>query len=130
MRRMALLYLDFDRFKNINESYGKIEGDKALMRIADILTNTFRASDIISRYGGDEFVVFAVEPEKDSDKILVNRIIDAIDEENSRNDKAYDLSLSVGLAMFEPEFPSSLADLLKKAEMLMYENKRTRGFLP
>lgn len=126
MRRKAqgllLFFADVDRLKNINDTYGHGEGDRALVRTANALERTFRNSDILARLGGDEFAVLALEAScQDRDAIL--RRLEGHLQEESAEEPRYKLSLSTGVARFDPKHCVSLADLLARADRAMYEQK-------
>ncbi len=128
MRRKAqgllLFFADVDHLKNINDTYGHREGDLALVRTADALERTFRNSDILARLGGDEFAVLALEAScQDQDAIL--RRLEGHLQEASAQEPRYKLSLSAGVARFDPKHSVSLGDLLARADRAMYEQKST-----
>jgi len=122
--RMALLFADFDYLKQINDTLGHPEGDRALIEIANVLKETFRESDIIARLGGDEFVVLAIESNGAPAEILTARLQENLEARNARGDRRYKLSLSVGTARYDPESPCSIDELLARADRLMYEQKQ------
>jgi diguanylate cyclase (GGDEF)-like protein/PAS domain S-box-containing protein len=121
---MLLLFGDVNGLKSINDTYGHAMGDEALVRLAGILKSTFRESDIIARIGGDEFVVLAIESDEANSVTLTERLQAKIAGENSRATAPYPLSLSVGVARFDPERPIGIEQLLAHADMLMYEQKK------
>jgi len=123
-RRMVLLFADFDGLKQINDAFGHAEGDRALIEVANALRETFRESDIVARIGGDEFVVLAIETDGFPAEILATRLQGNLEARNARGDLRYKLSLSVGLARYDPERPCSIDDLLTQADRAMYEKKR------
>lgn len=124
--KMFLLYADMDGLKLINDMYGHVEGDKALVDTANILKETFRRSDIIARIGGDEFTVFAIETCEA--KVLHERLNKNMDSFNASGQRRYTLSISAGVACHEPKKPCLLEEMLKKADELMYEEKtRKKG---
>lgn len=123
-RRMVLLFADLDGMKHINDTFGHSEGDRALIETADILEETFRESDIVARIGGDEFVVLAIETNGSPAEGLVTRLRENLEALNAQADRRYELSLSVGLAHYDPEDPCSLEDLLTQADREMYEQKQ------
>jgi diguanylate cyclase (GGDEF)-like protein/PAS domain S-box-containing protein len=126
-KRMFLLYLDLDGMKNINDELGHKEGDMALMDTADILRETFRDSDIIARLGGDEFAVLLTDIQKtEVGEIIIEHLEDNLSAFNRQKRREYEILLSMGLSRFEPEAPCSITDLLKKADILMYEDKVNR----
>ncbi|MFQ5814333.1 MAG: PAS domain S-box protein, partial [Anaerolineae bacterium] len=123
-RKMLLLFADLDGLKWINDTFGHSEGDRALMETADVLEETFRESDIVARIGGDEFVVLAVETNGSPAEVLVHRLQENLEARNARRDRRYELSLSVGLARYDPERPCSIEELLTQADRAMYERKQ------
>jgi diguanylate cyclase (GGDEF)-like protein len=125
-KKMSLLYMDLDGLKRINDQNGHSEGDQALIDFANILKKTFRQSDITARIGGDEFVVL-VESMNGDDEILVARLFENIRDHNAKEVRSYKLSISVGLAKFDPEDPISIDELLSRADKLMYTQKRRGG---
>jgi diguanylate cyclase (GGDEF)-like protein len=115
-----------DDLKSINDHYGHNEGDRALIDLSNILKKTFRESDIIARIGGDEFVVL-LESTAENDEILITRLSDNIKDHHAKQIRNYRLSISVGVAQFDPDNPISIDDLLSKADALMYAEKRKRA---
>jgi len=125
-KRSLLLYIDMDDLKSINDHYGHNEGDRALIDLSNILKKTFRESDIIARIGGDEFVVL-LESTAENDEILITRLSENIKDHHAKQIRNYRLSISVGVAQFDPDNPISIDDLLSKADALMYAEKRKRA---
>ncbi len=121
---LYFLFLDIDGMKVINDKYGHIEGDMALKNTSLILSETFRASDIISRIGGDEFVVMSMESPEISIELLSIRLEKNLAAFNSDANKPYNLSFSLGLNAFYPEAPCKIDELLSKADKMMYEKKK------
>jgi diguanylate cyclase (GGDEF)-like protein len=124
-KRSLLFYIDMDDLKWINDHCGHNEGDQALIALASILKKTFRESDIIARMGGDEFVVL-LESTDENDDMLITRLHENIRDYNAKVSQDYKLSVSVGPAQFDPEYPISIDQLLSKADALMYAQKRER----
>ena len=125
---MELLFIDLDKMKWINDTLGHKEGDAALMEVAEILRETFRKSDIIGRMGGDEFAILVVEAAGASTEPLKTRLQETADRHRGLREKQYDISLSVGVACFSPERPTSLDELIIRADQLMYEDKRQKQY--
>jgi diguanylate cyclase (GGDEF)-like protein len=119
-----LFFADIDGLKQINDRLGHSEGDVAIMRVARILRDTFRDSDIVARLGGDEFSILANEASSDSQKDIWRRLKENLSAEGSR-DPRYSLSLSIGVARFDPRSAVTLRELLGYADQAMYEAKRT-----
>jgi diguanylate cyclase (GGDEF)-like protein len=122
-KRWMLLYIDMDNLKWINDHCGHSEGDQALIGLGAILKKTFRQSDVFARIGGDEFVVLLESTDK-SDGMLMTRLYENISDYNAKVSQDYVLSISVGAARFDPEYPISIDKLLSKADTLMYAQKQ------
>lgn len=122
-RGLMLFFLDLDRLKQINDSFGHLEGDLALIHTAEILRETFRDSDIIARFGGDEFTVLAIEASDHSETSITTRLQENLRNHNER-DLRYSLSLSMGVAQFNPKHSTSIGELMAEADQAMYEQKR------
>ena len=124
-----IFYLDLDGMKEINDTLGHDYGDKALLTSSKIMHRTFRTTDILSRIGGDEFVVVAVKAQYEFIPIIIQRIKDYIKEEND-NLKDYQISMSVGVSKVDLEHDAPLEDAIKNADKEMYrvkvENKKER----
>ena len=125
-RGLSILYADLDDLKGINDVYGHVEGDKALVEIANIFRKHYREADITARIGGDEFVVLSVGNGHDYSTILASRLQDDLETLNSRAGMKYSLSISMGSACFDPYNPCSLEALLQEADRSMYEHKRSK----
>jgi len=122
-----LLFIDLDGFKWINDNLSHKEGDKALREAAQILKTTFRQADIIARLGGDEFVVFLTDNYEDVYiEGMKKRLNEAVNEWNAEDKRPYKLSMSVGIIYHDPAHPTSVEDLLLKADELMYKQKREK----
>jgi diguanylate cyclase (GGDEF)-like protein/PAS domain S-box-containing protein len=125
-KSLMVVYADLDGLKQINDSFGHMEGDRALRKTAQLLTETFRSSDVLGRLGGDEFTVFAaVESDGGVDSALerLNRKFAAF---NATSTTPYKLSVSVGLAIMNPDEAETVEQLMARADKAMYENKRKR----
>jgi diguanylate cyclase (GGDEF)-like protein len=121
-RPFALLYIDCDNFKQVNDTMGHREGDKLLLTIAETMRNNVRKGDLVARLGGDEFAIFF--PETD-EKGLVSVVSDL----TSKLDRAVasrypQVSFSVGIAVFLNTTPS-LEEVVMRADQLMYQVKTT-----
>jgi diguanylate cyclase (GGDEF)-like protein len=125
-RNSILLYIDVDNMKWINDNLGHSEGDRALMEVASILRKTSRKSDVLARIGGDEFALLGLETGSNSYNALIERIKEKIEYRNRRRSLPYRLSLSIGVAICDPNNPSSLKALLEEADKNMYEEKRRK----
>jgi diguanylate cyclase (GGDEF)-like protein len=122
---MLLFYCDVDNLKQINDCYGHREGDLALIHTADALEEAFRDSDILARLGGDEFTVLAVEASSQNEAVILRRLEESL-KKSKMNESRYELSLSIGMARFDPQHATSLGELMERADKDMYEQKRKR----
>lgn len=122
-RGVAVVYLDLDRFKTINDSLGHHVGDRALLKVADILRATFRRSDIIARLGGDEFGVLALEAADESAELLVQRLRERVVDFNRSSPEPYQLSVSIGMAHRDDDMRVRLDDMVAEADSAMYREK-------
>lgn len=122
----VILYADLDGLKEINDSLGHHEGDRALVKTAEIFKETFRSSDIIARMGGDEFVVLAAIDSDESADSVVARLQDNFNAQNAVRNRDYNLGVSVGVAHFVDEQTDSIEELLAEADRAMYEQKRSK----
>jgi len=125
-RGMLLFVMDVDRLKQINDSFGHFEGDRALKRMAEVLEETFRDSDVVARLGGDEFAVLAIEAAGHSEATIKTRLFECL-KSISAEQHSYEISLSLGVARFDPRNRTSIGELMGKADQAMYEQKRRRS---
>lgn len=125
--RVALLLLDLDDFKIINDTDGHSAGDTVLVAIAQRLRSLVREIDTIARLGGDEFVILLQEMAHPGDATRVaEKIIEAIREPVEVGDLQYRLGVSVGIAHF-PEHAANMEGLMQKADIAMYRAKQSGG---
>jgi len=122
---LLLFFCDLDNLKTINDTFGHREGDRALVRTADALEEVFRDSDIMARLGGDEFAVLAFEATSRDQETILHRIQKSFRRANEQEPR-YQLSISVGVARFDPLDDVTLADLMAEADRVMYEEKRSK----
>ena len=123
---MLLFFMDVDQLKATNDHWGHDEGDALLLRCAAVLNDTFRESDLLARLGGDEFAVLAAEGADKTSSAMIERLDKAIRDANMQASPAT-LSLSFGMARYDPQAPVSLAELLTAADCAMYRHKRERS---
>lgn len=126
-KQMCILFFaDLDGLKRINDSFGHKEGDQALIHTAEILKNSFRASDIIARFAGDEFAVLGLADTVDSVTQIAERLEHEIKLFQSKSTwLPYQLSFSVGVSFIEAE-SATVEKLMLEADKKLYEIKRKK----
>ena len=126
-RAIALLFVDLDRFKDVNDAFGHVSGDEVLKVMAGRLKKSIRDADTVARLGGDEFIVLA---EDVTNQVDVNefglRLLEALSEPIVLHGQECRLGASIGVAMF-PSDGEDAATLLKNADVAMYRGKESGG---
>jgi diguanylate cyclase (GGDEF)-like protein len=125
-RSLLLFFIDLDGLKEINDVFGHAEGDAALKWTADALEATFRDSDLVARFGGDEFAALAIEASGQSEASIRERLTEYLNSVG-RREHHYEFSVSVGTARFDPWNPITIRELIAEADQAMYEQKRRRS---
>lgn len=121
---IAIMFVDLDHFKKINDNYGHDFGDQLLKTVAKKLTHCVRAIDTVGRLGGDEFVVVLSRINQPKDAALVaESIMKAFDNPVLIFDSNINISLSMGVAVYAPKSDESINGLMKKADMALYAAK-------
>lgn len=121
---VRVVVADMDGLKKINDRFGHHEGSAAIIKTADLLTSCFRASDILARVGGDEFIAFMIGANELPFEQLAARIEEAFDRFNRTRRKPYRLSISIGAASTDHNDSRPLAEIIKSADEAMYRNKQ------
>ena len=123
-QRIAVLFLDLDRFKLINDTLGHAVGDELLIVVARKLQGLVRQSDTVARLGGDEFLIKLDNPSSSEEVLQVaDRVIAVVNERSEIQGHEVAVGVSVGIAMF-PEDGATAAELIKSADAAMYAAKR------
>jgi diguanylate cyclase (GGDEF)-like protein len=126
-QKLAVICLDLDRFKTINDTLGHDAGDKYLQNLAQKLKTTIRTEDVVARFGGDEFVFCLTELNKiNSLDTIAQKILNIIQEPQIIQDKEFKLSASLGVSIF-PDSGTTISELVKNADMAMYRAKKAGG---
>lgn len=126
---IALLFLDVDKFKTINDSYGHSAGDQAIRHVASWLTQSIRNDDLAIRLGGDEFLVILQSVKEDHFEKIANRIVQEVPPFELPGAKHIDVSLSVGCAIYQPVRGDATDAnwLIDQADQSMYQAKKAGG---
>ena len=123
---VAVLFIDLDRFKSINDSLGHVIGDQLLVEVSNVLLKCVRSCDSVSRFGGDEFTVIISDINSkevdDQTSTLSDRIIEMMSKAIIINGREFYISPSIGIAIY-PRDANNFNDLLKNADTAMYEAK-------
>lgn len=123
-KMLAVMFLDLDLFKEINDLYGHVVGDLVLKQVALRLSTCVRESDTVARLGGDEFIVLLPMIEVEGDAIIVaNKIVQAIAQPISTVEANLHVTASIGIAMY-PQHGMDEKLLMLNADMAMYQSKR------
>lgn len=124
---VAILFVDLDLFKNVNDNFGHSVGDQLLKKVADRLNSLMRAEDTIARVGGDEFVILLGNLKSEHQAVLVaDKIIEKIIQPFKVGTKTLKLGASVGIAIY-PKHGANMQVLIKHADSAMYYAKRQGG---
>jgi diguanylate cyclase (GGDEF)-like protein/PAS domain S-box-containing protein len=125
-QKLALLFMDLENFKHINDIYGHETGDSALIIIADIIRSKLRQKDLIGRIGGDEFVVYLNNIKSIENAVCVaEKINGAFAELIKVNDLLIKVTISIGISIY-PDDASDAAELLKNSDIAMYNAKKKK----
>jgi len=122
----ALIYVDLDHFKQVNDMFGHQKGDEVLMMLRDFLLKHVRPGDVIARLGGDEFALWLDDISADTANNRCEALIESSDflkEYSGSPDKP--LGVSVGLALYDPKTKEEIESLISRADGAMYEAKRS-----
>jgi diguanylate cyclase (GGDEF)-like protein len=120
-----LLMADLDNLKLINDTYGHAAGDDALVAAADVLRDVVRASDVVGRWGGDEFAVFVARGADAALDAVRARITRRLERANDSN-RPYVIALSLGAAFVRADDATTLDALIAQADAALYADKRSR----
>lgn len=124
---LFLMIVDVDKFKGINDTYGHIEGDRALVKIADAIKSACqgpRNRFFVSRYGGDEFVVVAEMAYKAEAVWLADQIKNNVRRAAEEDEQEYNLSVSVGIAQYDYSAPITIPAFIARADSDLYKQKK------
>lgn len=124
--KLAILFIDLDDFKMINDTYSHETGDIVLKKVAEILRRTLRKDDMVTRFGGDEFIVLlsSITSLMDAESV-VKKIIQAFNAHFIIDGKAIEVKASIGISIY-PDNGVTLDELIHKADEAMYKAKKQK----
>lgn len=123
---VSLVFMDLDKFKPINDTFGHAEGDRALTAFAQQMKAACRDSDIFARLGGDEFSMLLINVSKEHAENVVSRLRESVEIYNQVAKRGYDISFSHGIVEFNPEKHRTIDAMLADGDSLMYGLKRSK----
>ena len=116
----SLLMIDADKFKNVNDTYGHKTGDKVLIEIVDVCSHSLRSSDLVCRFGGEEFMIYLEDTNSESALKVAERLRNSIAEAGVYSDKNEEIKITVSIGVVSSEKTDSLEVLLSQADDAMY----------
>jgi diguanylate cyclase (GGDEF)-like protein len=122
-RPVTIVFFDLNGFKEINDQFGHAEGDFILKTFAEGMRAVFRESDVLARFGGDEFVALLTDTKLAMAEMALFRLREWIDKRNRKQDREFRIAFSAGTIEFEPKKHASIEDLLADADAAMYQEK-------
>ena len=123
----SIIMFDVDNFKTYNDNHGHLKGSEVLRQVGDIMRRCFRSSDVLAKYGGDEFVIILPDSDKVGAFLAADRLREVVEEEPFEGREQQPLgkiTLSLGISSY-PEHGSTLEDLLDRADKALYSAKKT-----
>lgn len=120
---LAIVMMDIDYFKKVNDFYGHICGDKVLVSVAALLKKTVRGIDLVSRFGGEEFIVLIPETDLQGVQLLAERMrLEVADTPIEHNGKSFNISISIGVAMIDSN-NGDFEGMINQADIALYKAK-------
>ena len=120
---IGVLMIDVNRFKEVNDRYGHAMGDRVLQMVAEVLCRSVRDSDVVVRYGGDEFLVLLIETDGESEAVCERMIEDMARASQAATLLNLPISLAIGTAHWMPQNGESIETVVVEADRRMYEAK-------
>jgi diguanylate cyclase (GGDEF)-like protein len=122
---LALLFLDLDHFKKINDTYGHLFGDVVLKKFTEVLKNNTRSCDLSCRYGGEEFIILLLNLNTDEAEQIADRIMEQIRQLTFEEFPDFRFTVSIGIVCSVPQKNNTLEDFIRWGDQAMYRAKKT-----
>jgi diguanylate cyclase (GGDEF)-like protein len=120
----SVLFFDIDDFKGVNDQYGHLAGDEVLKKIAETMKNHLRQSDIIGRYGGEEFLILLPETNLESASMLAQRLRTTTESMTTQyKDTDIKVTISLGVVQFRPDIKNA-SQMIHEADLALYHSKK------
>ncbi|MEA1939700.1 MAG: PAS domain S-box protein, partial [Candidatus Caldatribacteriota bacterium] len=126
---LLLVYIDLDDFKKINDNFGHKEGDKVLRNICQLFKYTLREIDIVTRMGGDEFLLILPDSSIKDIPNIEGKLTRALNKMNKKSAKNYRISFTLGFSCYDPKEPRNIDELIHLADKRMYKEKKIKKTL-
>jgi diguanylate cyclase (GGDEF)-like protein/PAS domain S-box-containing protein len=125
-KECIVIYADLDNLKMVNDKFGHDTGSQMIVDASTVFRSFFRDSDIAARLGGDEFVILVQDSSEAGTEIIQERLQELIEEFNENNPRPYSMSISFGIAHFDPKTKATIEELVSEADRLMYIQKQSK----
>lgn len=125
-QRHFLIFIDLNKFKQVNDNFGHAEGDRLLVEVANRLKAVFKGESLVARFGGDEFLIFIKNGTREKVQDYIQRLYDKMNEVYYLGGEEYQISLSLGVSQF-PEDGTNLDKLIQNADARMYSDKQRQN---
>jgi diguanylate cyclase (GGDEF)-like protein len=124
-RKLALLMLDIDDFKRVNDTFGHAAGDRVLQGVGELCRTTMRLADVVARYGGEEIVALLPDSDQESAYQVAERLRSLLPEVGVAQPERPQITASIGVALYDPAEPLDLETLLERADHAQYLAKNS-----
>lgn len=121
--RLLLVFADMDGLKAINDNYGHEAGNEAIRGATQVIRETFRQTDVTSRWGGDEFVILLGQAEDETGEIVLDRLRNHVEQFNKAAERRFQLSMSLGWSLVDVNSDQTLDEMITHADAAMYAHK-------
>ena len=123
--QFCFMMIDADHFKNVNDTYGHDIGDKVLRALADTCHRVLRGSDIVGRFGGEEFLIMLTDITPQNADIIANRLREAISKLIIKSNKDEDITFTVSMGLATSDYSTDFHSLVTAADSALYQAKNT-----